>query len=327
MTASDLLKYRLEIWRSVGALPDRETVRHRIENVLAESVSADRVVLGSRGHVRSAVRHHRVRMDSYGSAREDLWVKRQQPLSGEDRKILRALWREAREVLAAITRVEEVVEAERHRQALRLHQGPAQALVRALLALHLCRQEAARDPVVAQKLQNQAVDFVRQALCAVRDAIRLLKSQKPAFPGMERAIRDVWDQLQVFTEARLLLDLECPEALPEHVEEGLAAVACEAVTNAARHAGASRIEVRLRRGRGAVTLEVFDDGKGMGAGFRPGRGRRSLGLALMQEQVKRLKGQLRIHSGVEGTRIRVVVPLGAGGCGGCADRGTLKALA
>jgi signal transduction histidine kinase len=224
--------------------------------------------------------------------------------------VLRTLWRDAEEVLAVSARAEDAVESERHRQAVRLHQGPAQALVRALLALRLYRQEAERDPTAARKLLNQAVDLVQQALRAVREAIRVLKYRERAFAGVEQAIRDVWTRLQGLTEARLFVDVEGPEDLPRHVEEGLAAVACEAVTNAARHAGASRIEVRLRRARDAVTLEVSDDGRGFGAGFGPRRGRRSFGLLLMQEQVARLGGRLRIRSSLEGTEVRVVVPLG-----------------
>jgi len=306
----ELVKWRLEIWRCLGTFPDGESVRHRIAEVLAGAVAADRVTVRRWGHVRGPARGHRVRVGSPEGGREELWVERDRPLSREERRVLRTLWRDAEEVLAVSARAEDAVESERHRQAVRLHQGPAQALVRALLALRLYRQEAERDPTAARKLLNQAVDLVQQALRAVREAIRVLKYRERAFAGVEQAIRDVWTRLQGLTEARLFVDVEGPEDLPRHVEEGLAAVACEAVTNAARHAGASRIEVRLRRARDAVTLEVSDDGRGFGAGFGPRRGRRSFGLLLMQEQVARLGGRLRIRSSLEGTEVRVVVPLG-----------------
>ncbi|MDR7415136.1 MAG: ATP-binding protein [Armatimonadota bacterium] len=310
MTDRELLKYRLEIWRCLRTLPDGQTVRHRIGDVLAAAVSADRVMVGRWRQVRSPVREHRIRVDSPGGRPEDLWVERDLPLSRAERRMLRTLWRDVEEVLAVSTRAEQAVESERHRQAVWLHQGPAQALVRALLALRLYRQEAGRDPTAARKLLTQAVDLVQQALRAVRETIRVLKCRERAFPGMEQAIQEAWIRLQAFTEARLSVDVECPEELPRQVEEGLTAVACEAVANAARHAGASRIGVRLRRVRDAVTLEVLDDGKGLGTGSGPRQSRRSFGLMLMQEQVARLGGRLRIRSGPEGTRIRVVVPLG-----------------
>ncbi|MCS7173052.1 MAG: histidine kinase [Armatimonadetes bacterium] len=310
MTDQELLQYRLEVWRCLGALPDGFAVRQRIAGVLAEAVSADRVQVERRGHARSPVGSHRVRVNSAGGGRQDLWVERDRPLSQRERKRLRALWQEAEEVLEVSARSEEVAEGERHRQAVRLHQGPAQALVHALLALQLYRRETDRDPTAARKLLNEAVELVQLALDALREAIRALKCGEGAFCGMEQAIRDTWTRLRAFTGACLVLDLERPGDLPRQVEEGLAAVACEAIANAARHARASRIEVRMRQVRGTVTLEVLDDGKGMGIGAALRHTRRSFGLLLMEEQVARLRGRLRIRSGLWGTGIRVVVPLG-----------------
>ncbi len=299
MAEQELVAYRVRIWECLEA-EDPKAVREEIGRVLAEGIGAEEVVVGGDRLPRRA---QRLRLPSGRVLR----VVRARPLSRQERRILRILGREADRVLAVLDRVEAVVEAERHRQAVWLHQGPAQVLTDALLALRLCRQEAASD--AARKLLDQAVERVQQAVEEVRGRIRALNSPEAAFGGIDQAVRTTWEQVRPMTQACLVLDLEHSGPLPLHVEEGIAAVACEAITNAARHARASRIEVRLRRVRGAVVLEVWDDGRGMDAsGLHRTKG--SFGLALMREQVARLGGRLRIRSGPQGTRVRVAVPLG-----------------
>ncbi len=299
MTERELVAYRMRIWECLEA-EDAEAVREGIGRVLAEAVGAEGVVEGGDEAFRTA---HRVRLPSGRVLR----VVRARPLSRQERRTLRILGREAERVFAVLDRVKAAVEGERHRQAVWLHQGPAQALTDALLALRLYRQGAASD--AARELLDQAVERVQRAVEEVRGRIRALKSPDAAFVGIDQAVRATWEQVRPMTQARLVLDLEHSGPLPLHVEEGIAAVACEAITNAARHARASRIEVRLRRVRGAVVLEVWDDGRGMdGSGLRRTKG--SFGLALMREQVARLRGRLRIRSGPQGTRVRVAVPLG-----------------
>jgi signal transduction histidine kinase len=80
----------------------------------------------------------------------------------------------------------------------------------------------------------------------------------------------------------------------------------EALTNAVKHAGASRVTVRAHEEDGALRLSVADDGRGFdpeapGAGF---------GLAGMRERVLLLGGTLEVSSGAAGTRIEATLPAG-----------------
>jgi signal transduction histidine kinase len=92
---------------------------------------------------------------------------------------------------------------------------------------------------------------------------------------------------------------------------GLYRIAQEALTNAAKHAGASRVVLRLATGdaepgRQAVVLTVEDDGK------RDDRDRATgsrMGLLGMRERVVTLGGQLSFEAGEGGSTLRVVIPL------------------
>jgi two-component system, NarL family, sensor kinase len=96
--------------------------------------------------------------------------------------------------------------------------------------------------------------------------------------------------------------------LPPRVEVALYRVCQEALTNAARHARASRVTVRLVATPEAVRLVVMDDGDG----FDPSSATDDRhGIVGMRERVEMLGGSLRIESSPEeGTRIEVAVPLG-----------------
>jgi signal transduction histidine kinase len=101
---------------------------------------------------------------------------------------------------------------------------------------------------------------------------------------------------------------EIPERLPRDVALCLFRVAQEGLRNIARHAGASRAQVRLQRLGGGLQLTVEDDG----SGFDPAqqRGRTSLGHAGMQQRIKLLGGKIDIASRPGyGTTILAWVPL------------------
>jgi signal transduction histidine kinase len=100
------------------------------------------------------------------------------------------------------------------------------------------------------------------------------------------------------------------ERLPDEMEHNLLRIAQEAVTNASKHAQASRIEVKLERTEKTVNLKIVDDGcgfqtddvfAGMGGHF---------GLIGIRERAERIGGEFRLesHPGA-GTEVEVTVPL------------------
>ncbi len=87
-------------------------------------------------------------------------------------------------------------------------------------------------------------------------------------------------------------------------------IAQEALHNALRHAGATRVAVRLRGRDGTLALEVSDDGAGFDPADADVRGRH-LGLTSMEERAERLGGRLEIASAPgAGTTVRLEVARG-----------------
>jgi signal transduction histidine kinase len=91
--------------------------------------------------------------------------------------------------------------------------------------------------------------------------------------------------------------------LSEPVEAALFFVCAEALTNAAKHADASRVSVELSVDGDGIVLTIVDDGRG---GADPSRGSGLRGLA---DRVEALGGQLRLESPPRGgTRVVAEVP-------------------
>ncbi len=88
------------------------------------------------------------------------------------------------------------------------------------------------------------------------------------------------------------------------VAEALFAVAAESLENAARHSKAKRVKVSVSESDGMVTMQVSDDGKGMGEedGF---------GISSMRVRMRSVQGELRVDSmPTGGTAIHACCPSG-----------------
>lgn len=174
------------------------------------------------------------------------------------------------------------------------------------MALHLLILEhpSLRPHLVAvQSLLDQAVASVRGVIGELRDA-----------PIRSFDLREALDEAVGAVQAAGLsvrLEMEGVPDLPGEVAEPLALVAGEALENVKKHAAAHTVSVRLAARGGAAVLEVADDGCGSPpAARRSSRRRRSFGLWLMSEQVRRLGGRLEVRRRPEGgTLVRAIIPI------------------
>jgi PAS domain S-box-containing protein len=100
------------------------------------------------------------------------------------------------------------------------------------------------------------------------------------------------------------LDVTTHTRLPEPIEAAAYFVASEALTNAAKHAQASRIDLSLELINGSLLLSIRDDGVG---GADPARGS---GLVGLTDRVEALGGSIQVRSGAgDGTQITAELPL------------------
>jgi signal transduction histidine kinase len=122
-----------------------------------------------------------------------------------------------------------------------------------------------------------------------------------------------WRQQLVACGIHLTWSIEVPDEelqVSPHASLQLLRVAQEALTNVVKHAGASEVDVQLRRVDGQLELEVRDNGIGAAGVGEDSSGR---GLNNMRARAGQLGGRLHVHGGSGGTRVTVQVPL-AGVC-------------
>jgi signal transduction histidine kinase len=193
--------------------------------------------------------------------------------------------------------------AERERIAHDLHDHVIQRLFAAGMNLQgtLAR---ARSPEVADRL-NRTLDDLQTIIEEIRTTIFALKSPVAASGDfrqrIQRVVADLTRNRAVLTTVRIDGPMSAVSAeLADHAE----AVTTEAVSNALRHSGASRLTVDISVADMFV-LNVSDDG----CGIPPGNTRHS-GLANMKRRAEQLGGTCEITGGPEGgTRVHWVAPL------------------
>ena len=205
-------------------------------------------------------------------------------------------------------------EYERRRLARELHDESAQTFSAVRLELGMLREEA--DDRTRQRL-DRSLDLVDDGIRGVRRVINDLRPALLDDLGLVPAIRALADDLAA--RAGLAVHAELPGTLPrlgDEAELALFRAAQESLANVVRHAGASRVRIRLGTDGGAAVLMVSDDGRGFPAGadlatFEQG-GR--LGLVGMRERIAALGGTVSVH-GNGGVTVRVEVPVGVKGEG------------
>jgi signal transduction histidine kinase len=203
---------------------------------------------------------------------------------------------------------------ERARLARELHDSVSQALfgvslgVRTGLELLPPGAEAAQKPIV------YALELAEAALLEMRALIFEMRPESLREEGLVKALRRQAEAVIARYKAEYgsKLKLSLCEIEPDvslDAKEALYRISMEALTNAAKHARATEIELDLTCDDDAVTLLIVDNGAGFdpGASF-PGH----LGLITMRERTEQFGGSIDIDSATgHGTRITVRLPLSA----------------
>lgn len=214
-------------------------------------------------------------------------------------RMLRRLEAERRRAGSAALRAQE---EERARVARDLHDEVNQSLTGLLLRLEAVREQA--PPELAAEL-GETRALANQAMTELLSLARQLRPTALDDLGLAAAIGGQVEQL-ARGEIEAKLDVEGEFAdLDADVQLVVYRVAQEALVNAARHSGASRVEVTLRRADEGVELTVADDGRG----FAFDESERGLGIGGMRERALLVGGDLAIESRPgQGTTVRLHVP-------------------
>jgi signal transduction histidine kinase len=198
------------------------------------------------------------------------------------------------------------------------------------------REEEARR--IAHELHDEAGQLLASVHIALDDLAGQMPERAATFQGLHELLDRVEGRLRrmsrelrpsilddlglapalewlaqgVSERTGLAITVNAPdERLMPAVETALYRIVQEALTNAARHARATKVEIEVRTTGPTVQAVVQDDGQGfdVGATLRR-RGDRGLGLIGMRERVEALGGSLTIASGPgSGTRLSASIPV------------------
>jgi signal transduction histidine kinase len=176
------------------------------------------------------------------------------------------------------------VAEERQRIACDLHDGLSQEL--AYLTRNLSGLQGTADETTLRQLRVS----VDRARLASRQAIHRVAA--PARPEVADALAEAAAGVAERLGLDLELDLASGVGLAPAQADALVQIACEALTNVARHSGSRQAHLVLRRDRGRVRLMVRDPGRG----FDTGASRPGFGLRSMQARARAVGGELRVSS-------------------------------
>jgi len=212
-------------------------------------------------------------------------------LLGQSRQMQEQLRLLSRELLSA-------QEEERKKISRDLHDVIAQILTSINVRLAILKTKAARKATglnrtiaLTQRLVGRSVNlvhrFARELRPAALDDLGLI-------PALRTFVRHFTAETGIRVSLAASSDIEQVSSDQRTV---LYRVAQEALTNAARHAKASRAEVILQRQDGAIWMSIRDNGKGFRPGpLPPSSNGRHLGLLGMRERVEMVGGTLTVTS-------------------------------
>jgi signal transduction histidine kinase/limonene-1,2-epoxide hydrolase len=183
-----------------------------------------------------------------------------------------------------------------------LHDGAQQRLVSLGLALRAAEANVPRELDDLRRVLDRLGAGMGEVLEDLRELSRGLHPAVLSEGGLTAALRALARRSAVPVDLRLALD---GERFEEAVEVAAYYVASEALTNTAKHAGASRVKVAARHKDGWLELIVSDDGSG---GADPSRGS---GLTGLVDRVEAIGGTIHINSRPDaGTALQAKLPTG-----------------
>jgi signal transduction histidine kinase len=212
--------------------------------------------------------------------------------------------RERREYQAVLT--------ERTRVARELHDTLEQGLTGIAMQLEAVAGTVQTSPVAAQQSLEVARHMLRYSLEETRRSVMDLRSQALESHDLPAALATLARQMTLGTPIRAEVRVEgARRRLDAALEHHLLRIGLEAVTNAVKHSGASRVEIVVRFSASATVLVVSDNG----CGTRPEEGELGgshFGLQGMRERANKIGAILEFERrDQQGTRLVVSVPLRA----------------
>ncbi len=198
---------------------------------------------------------------------------------------------------------------ERERIGMDLHDGIIQSIYAVGLALDYARVAIDEDPRQAKQKIEQAIDGLNKTIRDIRAYILDLRPRELYGNNLIQNLNRLVDEYRVNTlsEATITAPEDGIVGLPVSHATALFHICQEALANAAKHAHARRVDVRLWTTRDRVLLEVADNGEGFD--LRKMSVTLGHGLSNMHIRARKVGGDVEITSAPgEGTTVLAWVP-------------------
>src|SRR6202158_2277180 len=208
-----------------------------------------------------------------------------------------------------LERVFETQEQERRRIARELHDEAGQLMASLLVGLRALDDSKTVDAgkAEAQRLRGIAAKAIDEVGRLARGLHSSVLDDHGLGVALQRYVEDYSTTHKIATDLTLnepgLIDL------PLAVQLAVFRIVQEALTNVARHSGATAISIRLARSPAKLETTIEDNGSGFQVHATSLRSEAHLGLQSMRERAAILGGTVSITSGSTGTTIQVELPL------------------
>jgi len=179
-----------------------------------------------------------------------------------------------------------------------IHDGPQQRLIRLSVDLGRAKEQLDADPTAARETVDEALSQAKEALAELRSLSRGIAPPILTDRGLAAAVASLAGRSTVPVELNLL-----PDRLSPAAEQAAYFTVAEALTNVAKHSGATQCQVTAQIEGDTLAVTVADDGSG-GAHVAKGNG-----LAGLADRLHAIGGQLWISSPDGGpTIVRAELP-------------------
>jgi len=204
------------------------------------------------------------------------------------------------------------MERERQRLGRELHTGVGQMLAAIRLQLEVIAVQLPEPPGLVRQALDRISTLASEALEQVRSISKRMHPPEWQRLTLETALQQLWEMSGIPQRFDTSLRLE---PLPREPEQEIKVLfyraAQEALSNLARHARASRIEMTLVPLDDRLALKIEDDGVGFDVAklwAAPANVSSGIGLRSIREQAAAIGGKLEIESGPLGTTLLVSAP-------------------
>ncbi len=201
-----------------------------------------------------------------------------------------------------------VLETERKRIALELHDGVGQYLSSVKIsAENLLGRLESKGMFYESGMVSSCVDIVKEA---IRDVRKMSMDLRPSILDDLGIIATINWSVREFSKMHSAITVHneievCEDDVPERLDITIYRILQEALNNIVRHSDANQIWIRLAREKGGISMVIRDNGRGFVVGDIYS-GHRGLGIAGMRERAKFSGGSFKISSKIGlGTYIKI----------------------